>query len=83
MRSLQPFRYEIYCTFFFRKPTCRLPALFPLPVAVVTADAGAVVSARVVDVAVECERDRTAVGRDCCRHDGTCVRTQQRNLHHY
>jgi len=55
-----------------------LSALFPLPVAVDTPDTGAIVCARVVQVSVQSEWDRAAVGRDCCRNSSTCYNTQKK-----
>jgi len=51
------FRHKINCNFAPYNLTCRLSALYPLPVAIDTPDAGAIVCARVVQVAVQSERD--------------------------
>ena len=53
--------------------TCRLPALFPLPVAIETADAVPVISAGVVYVAVQRKWNRTATRRDRCRNSWSCT----------
>ena len=66
--SLLSFRHETA-----RQRTCWLPALFPLPVAIETTDASAIISTGVVYVPVESEWKWTAVRRDCCRHNGTCA----------
>jgi len=64
------------------KITCRLPTLFPLPVAIETPEARARVGTGIVHVAVQSERNRTTVRRDCCRHNGTwkklCRKTRQK-----